>query len=383
MTALRQASTDWPVRLGAPLAVLALLVPACGGDFGGDSDDDGGSSSGDDADADAEGSEGPDLSAPPEIECEVIEEDLGEHTIKFGIGLAEDSPQGMAVQFFGDYLDECTNGQLTVQLFPDSQVGDDLEMMDGLRSGTLEMTFPSTSPAVAFVPELGVFDLPFLMPDVEAADRVLDSELGQQLLDEFDGTGMKALAWAENGFRQVTNSVRPIESPEDVEGLDLRVMENEIQTTIWEALGANPTTMAFGEVFSAMEQGVVDGQENPWVTNLTSNFWEVQEYGSQTRHVYTPFIMMIGEEFFDELDPAYQQLIQEAADATRDYQRTISREMDEWARGQFEENGPEVNVLDEDQIEEFRQATEEVYDQWAPELGEEFVDEVRTLARQE
>ena len=399
----------WPAattRLLALLAALALFIVACGDtDFGGeaaedpedavdevaegDPDDAGDPDDGDDQ-ADEEGGdeidpveEGAELSDPPEIDCEVITEDLGEHQINFGIGLARDSPQGMSVEFFGDYLDQCSDGQLSVELFPDSQVGDDLEMMNGLRSGTLEMTFPSTSPAVSFVPELGVFDLPFLMPDVEAADRVLDSDVGQELLDEFDGSGMKALAWAENGFRQMTNSQQPIESPDDIAGTDVRVMENEIQVTIWEALGANPTTMAFGEVFSALEQGVVDGQENPWVTNLTSNFWEVQEYGSETRHVYTPFIIMIGEEYYEGLDPAYQELIDEAAEATRDYQRTVAREMDEWAREEFEARGSEVNVLDDEQLQTMQDATADVYDQWAPELGEDLVERVQDLAQQE
>ena len=393
-------------RLLALIAALALAATACGDtDFGGEATDDpdeaveavaeGDPDDAGDNEDNGDGDEGGDgeeeeidageaeLSDPPAIDCEPITDELDEHTINFGIGLAQDSPQGIAVEFFGEYLSECTDGQLTVEMFPDSQVGDDLEMMNQLRSGSLEMTYPSTSPAVSFVPELGVFDLPFLFPDVESADRVLDSDIGDELLAEFDGSGMKALAWSENGFRQITNSVGPIESPDDVAGMDLRVMENEIQVTIWEALGANPTTMAFGEVFSALEQGVVDGQENPWVTNLTSNFWEVQAYGSDTRHVYTPFIMMIGEDFFEGLDPAYQELIEQAADVTRDYQRTLAREMDEWARDEFEATGSEVNVLDDDQLTEFQDATAEVYDQWAPELGEDLVERVQDLAQQE
>jgi TRAP-type transport system periplasmic protein len=316
------------------------------------------------------------ISDPPGIDCEVIEEDLGEFTINFGIGLAANSPQGLSVQFFGDYLNECTDGQLTVELFPDSQVGDDLEMMDGLATGTLEMTFPSTSPIFSIIPELGVFDLPFLFPDGETADEVLDSEIGDRLLAEFEGTGMKGLVWAENGFRQVTNTVRPIESPEDLEGMNLRVMENEIHVDMWETLGASPTAMAFGEVFSALEQGVIDGQENPWSTNVTSNFWEVADYGSETRHVYTPFIMMIGEEFFNGLPAQYQDLIQEAAEQARDYQRIINREMDEWSREQFDRLGPEVNVLTDEQLAAFAEATEEVYDIWAPQIGEDLVNDV-------
>ena len=143
----------------------------------------------------------------------------------------------------------------------------------------------------------------------EAADKVLDGEIGQEILSAFDGTGIKALAFSENGYRQLTNSKHAVSSPEDVKGLALRVMENKIQVDIWKALGANPTSMAFGEVFSALEQGVVDGQENPWNTILTSKFYEVQDHASETRHVYTPFIIMIGEEFFNGLSPEDQGIV--------------------------------------------------------------------------
>jgi TRAP-type transport system periplasmic protein len=373
----------WLAPLAA-LAALTLIATACGnGDFGGDAPEDPAAEP--DADTDPDAEEAPDdseppLSDPPPIEGDVITEDLGEHTLNFGIGLAANSPQGLSVQYFGDILEERTEGRVTVELFPDSSIGDDSEMMSALQSGTLAMTFPSTSPATSAVSELAVFDLPFLMPDVEAADRVLDSDLGQELLDEFEGTGMTALVWAENGFRQLTNSQRPVETPDDVAGLNLRVMENPIQVSIWNALGANPQAMAFGEVFSALEQGVVDGQENPWVTNYTSNFGEVQAYGSETRHVYTPFVMLIGEDLYNGLDPAYQELIQEAAEDTRDYQRVLSREMDEWAREQFGELA-EVNVLDEEQLDAFREATEPVYDEWAPQIGEDLVEEVRSMAQ--
>jgi TRAP-type transport system periplasmic protein len=375
------------VRL-APLLALALVAAACGEADLADGDGDAGNPIAEAPDDEEE--EGGDvrvnladapISDPPAIECDVITDDLGEHTIKFGLGLAATSPQGLSVQFFGNYLNECSDGQLTVEIFPDSQVGDDLEMMDGLQTGTLEMSFPSTSPIFSIIPELGIFDLPFLFPDSESADRVLDSEIGDRLLAEFEGSGMKGLVWAENGFRQVTNTVRPITSPEDVQGLNLRVMQNEIHVDMWNALGANPTAMAFGEVFTALEQGVIDGQENPWSTNVTSNFWEVADYGSETRHVYTPFIMMIGEDFFNGLPAEYQGLIEAAAAEARDYQRIINREMDQWSREQFDALGPEVNVLTEDQLAAFAEATEEVYDIWAPRIGQELVDDVLEMVR--
>jgi tripartite ATP-independent transporter DctP family solute receptor len=348
-----------------------LTLAGCGG-FGDDSAKQGNDGGGSDAPA----AEGPQLSDPPPIEGDVIAE--GEsYEIKFGIGLAEDSPQALSVKYFGEILEQRSDGRITVNMFPNSQVGDDLQMMNALQSGTLEMTYPSTSPAASIVPELKLFDLPFLFPTAEDADEVLDGEIGQQMLDAFDGSGIEALAFAENGYRQLTNSERPVRTPEDVAGLRIRVMENPIQVSIWETLGANPTSMAFGEVFTALEQGVVDGQENPWSTILTSRFDEVQAYGSETRHVYTPFIIMIGEQFFEALSPEDQELIREAAVQARDYQRTISREYNDYAREQLAERGMEVAELTDDEVTQFQEAVQPVYDRWRDEIGAELVQRVQ------
>ena len=137
--------------------------------------------------------------------------------------------------------------------------------------------------------------------------------------------------------------------------------------------------MAFGEVFSALEQGVVDGQENPWNTNLTSNFYEVQPYGSNTRHVYTPFIIMMGEQYYNDLPEDYQVLVQEAADEAGEYERMISREYDEWSQEQIVAQGMEVSEISDEQLAEFQTATEPVYEQWSPEIGEELVQEVQDI----
>lgn len=349
-----------------------LTLTACGG-FGSEAEEPGNDSSGGSGAATADG---PELSDPPPIEGDVVEEG-DSYEIKFGIGLAEDSPQALSVEYFGEILDERSGGRIDVSMFPNSQVGDDLQMVNGLQSGTLEMTMPSTSPATSIVPQLQLFDLPFLFPTPEDADAVLDGEIGQEMLDAFDGSGIEALAFAENGYRQLTNSERQVQSPEDVQGLRIRVMENPIQVSIWETLGANPTSMAFGEVFTALEQGVVDGQENPWSTILTSRFNEVQGYGSETRHVYTPFVFMIGEKFFDGLSPEDQQLIQEAAEQARDYQRIVSREFSEYAREQLAEGGMEVTELTDEQRGAFQEAVQPVYDQWRDEIGGELIDRVQ------
>ena len=366
-------------RLLLPTSLLlagSVVLAGCGGGFEQEESEPttGGDAGGGETEAAEAG--GPQLSDPPPIQGEQI--DCPEsYEIKFGIGLAEDSPQAMSVDYFGEILDQRSGGRINVELFPNSQVGDDLQMMNALQSGTLEMTYPSTSPATSIVPELRLFDLPFLFPNAEDADEVLDGEIGQSMLDSFDGSGIKALAFAENGYRQLTNDERAVETPEDVQGLAIRVMENPIQVSIWETLGANPTSMAFGEVFSALEQGVVDGQENPWSTILTSRFDEVQQYGSETRHVYTPFIIMIGEQFYEGLCAEDQELIQEAAIQARDYQRTIAREYNDYAREQLAERGMEVTELTDEQRAAFQEAVQPVYDQWRDEIGADLVNSVQ------
>ncbi|WP_431023571.1 TRAP transporter substrate-binding protein [Halomonas sp. H5] len=326
----------------------------------------------------------PELSAPPAIDGEVVG-DHGSHTIRMGFGLSEGSPQYLSSRYFADILEQRSEGRLTVQVFPNSQLGDDVQMMEMLQTGTLDMTYPSSSAATSYVSELAVFDLPFLLPSREAAIEVLQSEAAQSMLDAFEGSGIKALTFSENGYRQLSNSARPVASPEDVAGLDVRgltvrTMENPVHLAIWEALGANPTPMAFGELFSAMEQGVVDGQENPWSTILTSNFQEVQDYGSETRHVYTPFVMMMSERTWDRLHPDYQALVQEAARQSAAYEIQISAEYDDWAREQLEERGMQITRLDDAQIAAFQEAVQPVYEEWAPEIGEELIAEIQRIA---
>ncbi|NIC06620.1 TRAP transporter substrate-binding protein [Billgrantia bachuensis] len=325
----------------------------------------------------------PDLSDPPAIEGEVVG-DHGSHTLRMGIGLAESSPQYLSSQYFADILEQRTDGRITVDIFPNSQLGDDVQMMEMLQTGSLDMTYPSSSPATTYVEELAVFDLPFLLPNREAAIAVMQSDTAQRMLDGFEGSGIKALAFSENGYRQLSNSARPVESPEDVAGLDvsgltIRTMENPVHLSIWKTLGANPTPMAFGELFSAMEQGVVDGQENPWSTILTSNFHEVQDYGSETRHVYTPFIMMISERTWERMAPEYQELVQEAARQSAEYEIQLATEYDDWSREQLEEKGMQITRLDDEQIAAFQEAVQPVYDEWAPKIGEDLIAEIQEI----
>ncbi|WP_085918872.1 TRAP transporter substrate-binding protein [Halomonas sp. CSM-2] len=325
----------------------------------------------------------PELSDPPEIDGDKVG-DHGTHTLRMGIGLSENSPQYISSQYFGEILEKRTDGRITVNVFPNSQLGDDVQMLEMLQTGTLDMTYPSSSAATGYVEELAVFDLPFLLPSREAAVEVLQSDVALELLEGFEGSGLKPLAFSENGYRQLSNSARPVETPEDVAGLDVRglsvrTMENPVHLDIWETLGANPTPMAFGELFSAMEQGVVDGQENPWSTILTSNFHEVQDYGTETRHVYTPFIMMLSERTWDSMAPEYQELVMEAARQSAEYEIQLSAEYDTWSREQLEERGMQITRLNDEQLAAFQEAVQPVYEEWAPRIGEELIQDIQAI----
>ncbi|TVP49049.1 MAG: TRAP transporter substrate-binding protein [Halomonas sp.] len=325
----------------------------------------------------------PELSDPPVIEGETVG-DHGSHRLRMGIGLAKSSPQYLSSQYFGEILEQRTEGRITLNVFPNSQLGDDVQMLEMLQTGTLDMTYPSSSATTGYVQALAVFDLPFLLPSREAAVAVMQSDVAQGMLDAFEGTGLKALAFSENGYRQLSNSARPVETPEDVAGLDVRglsvrTMENPVHLAIWQALGANPTPMAFGELFSAMEQGVVDGQENPWSTILTSNFHEVQDYGTETRHVYTPFIMMLSERTWDRMAPEYQELVLEAARQSAAYEIQLSAEYDDWSRDQLEERGMQITRLDDEQLAAFQEAVQPVYTEWAPRIGEELISDIQQI----
>ena len=222
------------------------------------------------------------------------------YKISAGIGLNDKSAQYQSMKFFKELAEKNSDGRITVDLYHSSQLGDDREMMEALQMGTQEMTCPSTAPIAPFVNGFKVFDLPFLFPTYEAADYVLDGPVGQDLLNQLPKIGLIGLAYWENGYRQLTNSKTAVSSPADCKGLKIRTMENPIHLAAWKALGANPTPMAFGELFSAMQQKVVDGQENPWGTIYLQNFPEVQDYTTDTGHVYSPFVLLISKKFWGQ-----------------------------------------------------------------------------------
>ncbi len=299
-----------------------------------------------------------------------------EYTINAGIGLNDKSAQYKSLEFFKELVEENSDGQIEVNLYHSSQLGDDREMMEALQMGVQEMTCPSTAPIAPFVNGFKVFDLPFLFPTHEAADYVLDGPVGQDLLKQLEEIGIVGLAFWENGYRQLTNSQTAVESPADVEGLKIRTMENPMHLAAWEEMGANPTPMAFGELFSAMQQGVVDGQENPWGTIYLQNFFEVQDYTTNTGHVYSPFVLMVSKQFYDKLPSDLQDVVYEAAQEAKDHNRRTNREMNAAYLEDLKEV-MNVTILTPEQKAAFQEAVQPVYNQFKDEIGADLVEEVQ------
>ncbi|MDA5562382.1 TRAP transporter substrate-binding protein [Cobetia sp. MMG027] len=322
----------------------------------------------------------PEIPPIPAVQGDVVQAE-GDFKIKFSIGTTQSGAQYRGLEYFEKIVEQRSDGHIQVELFHSAQLGDDLQAVSNLQSGTLEMTAPSTSPLVGMFPEFAVFDLPFLFPTPEVADTVLDGEIGQKMLDDASRQGLVAIGWAENGYRQLTNSATPVTSPDDLDGLKIRTMQNDIHLDIWRTLGANPTPMSFAELFTALEQGVVDGQENPWITIEASKFIEVQDYASETNHVYTPFITLVSERFWNRLPAGYQQLVRDAAKQMGDYEREVSRTLNYQIKQQLKQSGMQITELTPEQVEVFQEKLAPVYDDWRDKIGGELIDEIRKASQ--
>lgn len=291
-----------------------------------------------------------------------------------GHGADPSNPRSVAADFFKDHLAEITEGQLTVQVQGSEQLGSDSEMMVSLASGTLDMTANSQGAVSSNVPEMALFGLPFLFESSEHAYEVVDGAIGDEIAAKAESAGFKVLAWWDNGIRDVTNSKRPINSPEDIKGLKIRTPNDPMTIDIFNALKANPTPMAFSELYLALQQGAVDGQENP-VTNIASSkLNEVQKHLARTSHKYevTPFIISLST--WESLSPEQQEKVQAAADAARDKQRELMTEQIEKISAELE-GSMEVTTPE---LDAFRTATASVYDKWSkeyPELVKQFREE--------
>ena len=298
---------------------------------------------------------------------------FAERTIKFSNGVNEDHPVGLGVKKMQEVLAAKTGGKMKIVAFWGGSAGGDLAATQALRAGTQEMVCTSSSPLVGIVKELGVFDLPFLFGNEKEADAVLDGPAGVYFNKKLDEVGLVNLAYWENGFRNLTNSKRPVARVEDFDGVKLRVMQNNIFLDTFKTLGSNAVPMAFGEVFTALETRTIDGQENPFVTIETSKLYEVQKYLSVTRHAYTPFLVLYSKKMWEQLNPQEQAVLREAAMEGQKVQRAANRTLNEKALANLKAKGMLVNEISAAEQARMFEKVKSVYDKNVPTIGAEGV----------
>ncbi len=286
------------------------------------------------------------------------------------------SPFDHGARRFKELVEARFPGRVEVRVFGAAQLGEDKEMLEGLRLGALEMHLPS-SVLHSVAPEFGIFDLPFLIRDRDHFERIADGPIGRSLADGLEEQqGLVLLAFWENGFRVITNNVRPVVTPADLAGIRLRTPKDPERVRLFSLLGASPASMSFGEVFSALRQGVVDGQENPLAQLTAARFHEVQEYLSVTNHVYTPSYPVMRTGFLNGLPEDVQRGIRNAAGETGDWLRSFLTEEDERLIAELETTLA-VNQVDR---AAFERASVPMFDHYRERFGSGWIEEIRRLA---
>ncbi|MEO6016049.1 MAG: TRAP transporter substrate-binding protein [Polaromonas sp.] len=298
-----------------------------------------------------------------------IAQDIKPRLIRFGYGLNEQSNQGRASKVFADAVEKASGGKMKIRVIGASALGSDVQMQQALMGGAQEMMVGSTATLVGITKEMALWDTPFLIANAKEADILLDGPIGEKIKSKLEEKGLVGLVYWENGFRNLTNSKRPVTKMEDLNGVKLRVMQNNIYLDSFKMLGANAVPMAFSELFSALETNTVDGQENPYNTILSSKFYEVQKYLTVTNHVYSPWIMMISKKYWDQLSKDEQKVLMDAAKVSRDFERKDTREEAAKAVADLRAKGMQINDLGVGEASRMRNKLTKVYAQIGASVG--------------
>jgi len=291
------------------------------------------------------------------------------------VSIAQNSHQGNGLDVLSQEVEKGTKGRIIIKNFFSGSLGGERESIESVQLGTQELTSTSTGPIPNFVPAVKILDIPFLFRDKAHARAVLDGPIGQALLKEFDSKGFKALAWSENGVRHMTNNKRPINLPDDLKGLKMRTMENPVHVAAYKGFGIITTPMAFPEVFTALQQGVVDGQENPLSVIMAAKFEQVQKFMTLTAHVYSPALMLMNKASFDKLSPADQKVFLDAAKLAA--AATRARVDKDDASGVADLRAKGMNIIENVDKAAFVARLAPVFIQFEKEFGKDKIDAIR------
>lgn len=310
---------------------------------------------------------------------EAPEDTAGEGTItlRASSSTAPTHPYNTGLEKFKELVEERTGGAVVIEIFPNALLGDERANIEDLQMGTLDIAVSSTGPLGNFIEDFLILDLPYLFTGYDHAHAVLDGEIGQGLMDRLSTLNIVGGAFWENGFRQMTNSKRPINTPADCAGLKLRCMENQAHMAAFTALGMDPTPMAWSEVFTALQQHTIDGQENPIAVIYSNAIYETQPYLAITNHVYSAAMILFSRSTMDKLTEDQQKVLLEAAREVASYERSLCEDSEAEQIAEMMEKGCEVTYPD---VVPFQEALAGVYDTFSQQFGQDRIDEIRNYA---
>ena len=301
---------------------------------------------------------------------------VSERTLRWAQQNSMEHPQGLGAKKFADLVEQKSGGKIKVRVFPGGQLGGDLQNVSALQGGTLDLMVLNAGLLVGIVKDFAVLDLPFLFNTAQEADAVVDGPVGTKLFDKLPEKGLVGLGYFELGFRNVTNSRRPIAKAEDFQGIKLRVLQSPLFIDLFNTLGANTVAMPFPEVYTALEQRVIDGQENPVTVIYDTKFQEVQKYLSLTRHIYNAQSVIMSKRTWDKLSDEEKKIVQDSLNEAEAYQRQVSREKSLQVLEDLKKAGMQVNEVSPQEIARIREKIKPVIDKYAKEAGEPLMAEV-------
>ncbi len=303
-----------------------------------------------------------------------------DYVIKFSHVVSPNTPKGKAADYFAKRVEELSHGKIKVEVYPNGQLGKDKVILRKMKFNAVQMAAPSFSKFTGLVPQLGLFDLPFLFKDENHLHKVLDGKVGQKLLDMVTKKGYVALAYWDNGFKELTDSKRPLIKPEDCKGLKFRVMSSKVLIEQFKALGAIPVVLPFSEVYSALQQGVVDGQENTISNIYTKKFYEVQRYMTMSNHGYLGYLVVMSKKFWDKLPDNLKAVIKQAMKETTAKERVWAKELNNEQLNKIKEYAKKTGKLEIDYLTPEQRALWEkklraIYPKFYNTIGKDLIEE--------
>jgi tripartite ATP-independent transporter DctP family solute receptor len=302
--------------------------------------------------------------------------------MRFAHTVVTDHSIHKAALFFAEKVKEKTKGQVEIKVFPGGQMGGEKAQAEGMMAGTLDFTMASTAVLSNWLPQWMALDLPYLISNEAQAEKMLAGDVGKYLTDLLPGKGLYGLGWGENGFRHFSNSSRPLHIPADMKGLKIRVMENRLMIDTMKSWGADPTPIPFTEVYTALQQKTVDGQENPLPLIEQMRFYEVQKYLTMSYHFYSPFLFYASKVNMDKLSPENQQAIREAAKEALAFQIKLGREDQVKSLAIMEKAGVQVNRLNEAELKQWKEKVQPIYGMYKDKMGVEIYEKIMAATKQ-